>query len=397
MNILHVYDHLKFGGAETSIITLLKGFYENGHNVFLATPRGEALALIEDYISWIELPEISEDNVIEVSALLMRTVINNKIEVVHAHPFISQKNVALLSLVCPVPIITTVHGNYTCPSTNYLLDFYSRQIVVSEEIKNRISHLQLSNVEVIPNSINFNCDNMQPRSIRSSNLISLLYVSRIDEEKKAIFEFLIDFLKQSNNVELKIVGQGNYLENLINIVGKLPIDIKRKIKIEGGVANPRRLMLEADLVLGVGRVLLESVSVNVPFLVLGEKGYGGKIDSHNLDKFLHHNLTERGLHITPYSENRAIDRLKNDVSIQLNSSACLDTHEIFNTIKKNNSLSNSVANHLKEYSIVIREFKGKQVEDEVIDLKGVSNRINQLTKFKGKRNSGLEGVSLKNK
>lgn len=312
MNILHVYDHLKFGGAETSIITLLEGLYEHGHNVFLATPKGEAMELIGEYISWIELPEMIDSNITETAILLTESVITNEIDVVHVHPFISQKSVALLSMVCPVPITTTVHGNYECPSLNDLIDFYPRQIVISEEIKTRIDNLPLSNIAVIPNGLHFNYHKMKSRNPRYSNSISLLYISRVDEEKRTIFEFLISFLTRYNDVNLKIVGQGNYLEELVNITEKLSDSSKERIRIIGGSADPKQFMVEADFVLGVGRVLLESVSMGIPFFVLGEKGYGGTIDSRNLDTFLYHNLTERGLEINSYCDIQTIDRFKCD-------------------------------------------------------------------------------------
>lgn len=155
-----------------------------------------------------------------------KILVHNKTLRLLLSPFYSTAN--LIHSVIPItfhlwskPYVLTIKGDYT-QEKNIWSRFYPEAIkradvitVPSNFLKNQ---LKLQNALVIPNAINFE-DFPEQTKIKKSGKIQMLVVSNFCFEEKArgiikLFEVLNELHGRQKDFELKIVGEGKFLNEL---------------------------------------------------------------------------------------------------------------------------------------------------------------------------------------
>lgn len=308
MNILLVTMEMQVGGAETHIFELAKELKRRNHNVFVMSAGGKYADLLEKCgIVHIYAPLKNKKpiNMFNSYNAIKNTIKENNIDIVHAHAripaFISGK-------VCKkmkIPFVTTVHGVY---KVNFLLKLLTnwgeKTLTVSEDIRSQVIKdykLNPKNVSVTVNGINTDdfCKEEINKDIGiDKNKFNIVHVSRLDNESSNVAEMLIKIFKEiqekpNNSSRLIIVGDGNYFENIKDLVGQEDSIILTGLRTD--VAN---ILKCSNLFVGVSRAALEAMSCELPVILAGNKDYGqgfiGIFDESKANQAINTNFCCRG-------------------------------------------------------------------------------------------------------
>ncbi len=163
----------------------------------------------------------------------------------------------------------------------------NRFIAISNSIKDSWLKLDINTdmVITIPNFIEL--PEYKEKAVRpiDQKICKLLFVGRVEKNKG--IDFLIEvFSALSNEYELYIVGDGNYLPDIKQKIAEL--DIQKRVHIEGFNEDPSSYMSFCDILVvpsirePFGRVVIEGMANKIP--VIATK-VGGMIDiiEHNKD------------------------------------------------------------------------------------------------------------------
>lgn len=300
LNILQVYDYMNLGGAETHIITLSKALKQLGHNVWIIGSNGPAVKWIKDYdLKFIDLPLNKLNTQIESISRLISIIKDNEIDIIHTHPFNSQIISCLCGYLTNTPVVTTVHGAYWTsilrPEIGNLIE---KVICVSKETldfcrKNGIPYeksILISNA-VCVKQVDFK------HSFFENDKIKISYISRLDNDKiPSLISFLksVPELQTRFDLEINIIGDGEKYKQIQEIVDKINTNVGSKvINMVGGTTETEYYIEKSDIVIGVGRVILEAIALGRFAICLGNKYYPGIVDNKLLLKISNVNFTDR--------------------------------------------------------------------------------------------------------
>lgn len=287
MNILLVTMEMQVGGAETHVLELAKELKKRHHNVYVMSAGGKYAELLEKAeIQHIFAPlkDKKITNMVKSYKLIEKTIIENRIDIVHAHAripaFISGKVCKKLN----IPFVTTAHGVY---KVNLILkrltNWGEKMLAVSDDIKEQIVNdygLNPNNVDVTVNGINTDsfCKGYKEEIADEfgidDNTFSIIHVSRLDKQSSNVAKLLISIFKDleekiGTNVKLIIVGDGNEFET-VNEMAKVDSNI-----IMAGLRTDVADILKCGKVfVGVSRAALEAMSCEIPVILAGNKEYG---------------------------------------------------------------------------------------------------------------------------
>lgn len=338
---------LDLGGAETHVVTLARELKERGHNVMVASSGGALERdLLESGIKHIYLPLDSRApwRLFEAEHRASEIIVEHDIKLCHAHGRIpawvldrATKRVHRTGR--RVPLVTTYHGLYNASFPFRMVTKVGQMMIaVSDEIKEYMVQkfrVNPDRVTVIPNGIDTErfspeyTDVPQDVNDRSSFLCRLLgesppwpqdksytlqrifaldqkqrfypvilHISRLTgkfaETALALSSSVLALLQWYPDLLLILVGDGDRSEQVLQRALEVDARIGRAAVVYIGPRNDvERLLLAADLVVGVGRVALEGMSCGKPVLIAGESGIAGPVLESTWKKLAEHNFTAR--------------------------------------------------------------------------------------------------------
>ncbi|MBD7968939.1 glycosyltransferase [Paenibacillus gallinarum] len=318
LNILQLYDNFMLGGAETHIVSLSKGLKDLGHNVVIASAMGTGIDLIRKAnLTFVECPLNIIEEQISAIAKVVEIITNYKIDVIHTHPYNSQIVGVLAGRITKKPVITTIHGTYKTP---VLYEPFKSQIssfiaISNEVVKYMNKEYKVENINCLPNSVLIPKVNLLQERKSKAEKIRIVYISRMDSDKFASVLFLLMAvptlaLTIKKGIEVTLVGDGDKFDFIKSYVGLLNKNMNKEIvKVIGGSTNVQEIMQESDVVIGVGRVILEGVSYKKSVICIGNNNYPGLIDALKLKGISEVNFTDRNTS-TPLSIEKFIEDIK---------------------------------------------------------------------------------------
>lgn len=324
MNILLVTMEMQVGGAETHILELAKELKKRQHNVFVMSAGGKYAELLEKAgIQHIFAPlkDKKITNMIKAYKLIKRAIIENKIDVVHAHAripaFISGKVCKKLN----IPFVTTAHGVYKINTIlKCLTNWGEKTLAVSEDIKEQIIRdykLNPNDVDVTVNGIN--TESFCKEYIKEiaeklgvdDRTFSIIHVSRLDKQSSNVAKLLISIFKDleekiETNLKLIIVGDGDEFETVNNMA-----KVHSNIIMTGLRTDVADILKCGKVFVGVSRAALEAMSCEMPVILAGNKDYGqgqiGLFDETRKEQAISTNFCCRGC------EDTTEDKLLRDI------------------------------------------------------------------------------------
>lgn len=356
LGILFIYDAMRLGGAETHIITLAKELARRDHRVFIVAPNGPANAWVAGIKGVVHIPCNITDLYTSVKQVV--SVINEyNIDIIHAHPYVSQIVGASCADLTGLPLVTTLHSTVETPSHKYPYNrFYDRYICVSDEIKdfNSDKFTGAQTPIVISNCVEITGFPRYESFFRKEQL-RLLFVGRLDPDKLRSLDFLLNALpaiQRKHDVELTVVGDGTHLNEIIGRAFAINSKFdKRVVNVVGGSVAVHDYISEADIVFGVGRVVLEAIAAGKFAICLGNEFYPGLVDSSVLLRIAEVNFTDRNSSIRLSKQRlvRDICRVLGNFDTEFK---CLS--KTYDIVKERFSVENGASKHLELYHDLIR-------------------------------------------
>ncbi|AEH46347.1 glycosyltransferase [Parageobacillus thermoglucosidasius] len=306
MKILIITEKFMYGGLETQIIGQVKYLKSHGHKIFLATGEihkqfAENL-LIDGLITGLPIDSnATADDLYFVVEKLSEFIAENEIDLIHAHPFTSFIPATFLATKCEIPLVITIHG----PSSYKSMygEFYDQLLrtltfpisnlifCVSDEVKTVAqSYTDENKLKILNNAV----DTFLFKTAEMTNNGIWAVVSRIDSQKVIGIKDFIYKADKTNIQSIHVFGDGDSLEDLKDFV-------KNNIHSTNVEFKGLSTQIYKDLskgyngIAGMGRVVLEGLSMNLPVILIGYDGVKGLVDEKMLLKSKYWNYSGRGL------------------------------------------------------------------------------------------------------
>lgn len=220
-----------------------------------------------------------------------------------------------LSRLRRIPLVFTIHGvsrgEMPLAFKNLLFRGVARVIAVSEEsaayFKSQVSY-PAQRVVVCRNAIDFS--HFKELAKNRDRHLNLLYVSRLDPDKRKAVEAVMDAVAwvspEQPQIRLRILGGGRQFEKVRKRARALNEGIGREIiTVAGWVDDVAEHFADADVILGAGRCVLEALAAGKPALVVGNEGIGGLVMESNFYSLQKTNFSGRGTAVATSGENLA--------------------------------------------------------------------------------------------
>ena len=289
MNILMALSQLEITGAEVYATTIADELIARGNNVFIVSDT-LTIPTKAEYIK-LEFNKRSLLQRIKHIKELYKLIKEKDIHIVHAHSRASSWSCQIACKLAGIPLITTTHGRQPVHFSRKLIKaFGDYSIAVCENIKkhmvNDIGYNE-NKISVILNPINFVEKEFKKDENYKKN-ISI--IGRLSGPKGDVAYDLLEILSQDEilkNFQIKLIGGKDIPERFLKFKEK-------GVEFLGYINDLQLKFLEADVVIGAGRVAFESILNKRPVIAVGETEYIGCIDSQNIDLALTSNFGDIG-------------------------------------------------------------------------------------------------------
>ena len=286
MKILIISQNFSKGGLETQIYTQYSTMKNNNRFYFAFAGYNSDLNLEEAKI--YKGYNFSADASIKEFCSDVENLVNiikeNKIDVIHVHPFYSIFPAVFAAKLTNTPVIYSFHGYGSLNFPYQVNDVVLMQCMLESEIDKVFSVSELG-VTAINNATFTNKTIFLPNSVdlnkyKKHNIVNnktWALISRIDNDKIEEINKLISMLDKIDIKKICIYGDGNKKEEL-----------KQYIK-DNGLADKVALMGHSDNlweelngkyngIIGIGRVAMEAIAMCYPTMLIGYKKIAGIID-----------------------------------------------------------------------------------------------------------------------
>ncbi|MGL6063952.1 MAG: polysaccharide deacetylase family protein [Fusobacteriaceae bacterium] len=289
MNILMALSQLEVTGAEVYAVTLSDELIKKGNKVWIVS---DTLTKNTD-AQYIKLEFNKRRNLIQRYKQvkdLIKIIKEKDIQVIHAHSRASSWSANLASKICGIPMITTVHGRQPVHMSRKIIKGFGDYVLpVCENIKNHIMEdlgVKEKNIKVLRNPINekkyifTKIDNI----VSEKPIVSI--IGRLSGPKGDVAYNLLLELYKNDKVQTQIVGGKEIPEKFKKF--------KDKIKFLGYVDNIPEIIKKSHVVIGAGRVVVESILSGRATIAIGEAELVGEVTKNNIDYALATNFGDIG-------------------------------------------------------------------------------------------------------
>ncbi len=296
MRILYLVKSFNYGGAENHVLDLANSMTLRGNEVYILTRKGRLIERLNNEVT-IEDLKMSDLLFPLVLFRICRFIRNNRIEIIHAHQRLPILFASLAGKIMKIPVVVTVHGqpriDLRSPFSRSIPDriiFVSRRLLNKEGSYREVGGKAL----FIQNGVEAG----DPAS--EWDRASLCYVSRIDRKHSSVIGMMIrevmpELIKSFPDVCFHVLGDGEYIGELRQYAGKFNSEAGREAcVIHGYVKDIKPVIGRSGLVLGVGRVAIESLAVGVPVLSVNSEFLGDFITHENYSFFKANNFVAAG-------------------------------------------------------------------------------------------------------
>ncbi|MBN2047641.1 MAG: glycosyltransferase family 4 protein [Anaerolineaceae bacterium] len=282
MKILLVTEKFLLGGMETRLIGQVNHLTALGHQIYLATgeTNQEVIADLNVQRVYPGLNFSMEATLDDLTGIINRLQViirEHQIDVVDAHPYLTLLPAAITAVLTNTPLFITLHSTvpfkpFYGPLHDYLfrrviLPAASKVICVSEQVSSVTSAFcPDERLQIIPNAVDVD---------RFSEITRLpdgpwAIVSRLDIDKTSgIHDFLIK-ADQTSIQQVDIFGAGSEVDHLKQFISGHVEHLKVEFK-GPSYSLPDSLSAGYAGVVGMGRVAVEAMSLNLPVILLGYK------------------------------------------------------------------------------------------------------------------------------
>ena len=380
MKVLMATMQLDIGGAETHIVELSKALARRGIEILVASNGGAYVKELEEagiQHFKVALNRKTPASMVSAYKALKKIILENKIDVVHAHARIPGFLCGLLAKRYGFRFVTTAHWVFdTKFPLNLLTNWGSRSLAVSDDIKQYLIDNYGCNADNIRVTINGVDTAKFSDSIDYSDIAEefnfqkdatrIVYVSRMDTDRSFAAHKLIEAMPvlcdNIENLEAVIVGGGNDFDKINAEAAEMNRILKRRaIIVTGGRTDINKFAASGDVFVGVSRAALEAMACKKPAIIAGNEGYIGIFDESKLAVSIDTNFCCRGCGDT------TTEKLTRDLLALFGDDKAQYRKELgeysLETVKKYYSVETMASDALKMYISEIKDSKINEVDD----------------------------------
>ena len=307
--LIPVYFNAPLGGVQSHVRAQADALLGAGHGCTVMCKPGP----FADSLRRASI-DVVETTFEDMSTSVEQASGSGRYDLVHAHPFQSRAVGIEVAARQRVPFLCTFHGTYLDSLPSYA-DSVDLCIAVSSAIRDYIvgQHaLPPSRILVIPNGVDTDIFAPRPADVRELRRCvqalrdfeaepderRILFVSRLDADKRFILDVLIETWKEIQrtrafDVAWWIAGDGSLRSEVEVAAADVNNAAGREIvhflgwQSELGLAA---LYNNCNLAIAPGRSALESMACAGPVIAIGSKGYVGLIDDEKALEGVHGNF-----------------------------------------------------------------------------------------------------------
>lgn len=386
MRVLMATMQLDIGGAETHIVELSKALSKMGVEVLVASNGGAYVKELEEAgikHFKVELNRKTPGAVRRSYRQLEKIILENRVDVVHAHARIPGFLCGLLKKKHNFRFVTTAHWVFSTKFPfNLLTNWGDRSLAVSDDIKQYLIDnygIAGENIKVTINGVdtdkfskNTDFSDIAREFDFGENKTRIVYVSRMDIDRSFAAHKLIEatpeVLKKVPDLEVVIVGGGNDYEPIRTEAEEMNRRLGQRVIITTGPRTDiNKFAASAQVFVGVSRAALEAMAAEKPAIIAGNEGYIGIFDRDKLQVSIDTNFCCRGCEMT------TAEGLARDLLILLGEGGeeiCSRLGEYsLETVKKYYSVETMARDALSMYvSIIKDEGFPKDLDKEMEDI-----------------------------
>ncbi len=285
MNILMALSQLEVTGAEVYATEIGKKLVNKKHNLFYVSDT-----LTKEHHGAYFPISFNKRNIFQRVAQvikLVKIIHHNKIQVVHAHSRASAWSCEIACKITKTPFITTIHGMQHTSKYKKRRQPIGLGFSVCENIREDLINtfgVNSNNLKLLRNGIDLKDFNLTTPPNNEKKIISI--IGRLSGPKAEI----------TYNLLLKSIDFNKYNVNIIGgkIIPEKFFQFKPYVNFTGYVNNVYEYIKNSDLVIGAGRVAMESLLLGRPTLAIGEAFEIGLITNENISLALKSNFGDIG-------------------------------------------------------------------------------------------------------
>lgn len=286
MNILMALSQLEVTGAEVYATTVGNELTARGHNVFyvsdtLTKPHdGEFFSL--------RFNKRSVPRRFWHVGYLVYLIKKHNIQLVHAHSRASSWSCHVACKLTGTPMVTTVHGRQPVHASRKKFHAMGdKALPVCEAIRDQLHKeldVPLEQMEVSRNGIE--TDRFQKTAAPNNSKPVVTIVGRLTGPKGDLCYRLLDECLDTTKYDIRVVTGSEMTERFEQFTST--------VNFVGYTNDVPKMLSEAELVIGAGRVAMESLLCGRPTLAVGEASCVGIVDETNVAEAMACNFGDIG-------------------------------------------------------------------------------------------------------
>lgn len=304
-------SQLEVTGAEVYALSLADKLIERGHKVFIIsdtlTKRTKA-----EYIA-LPLTKRSFLYRIKNSIFLYRFIKKNNIHIVNAH---SRASAWVSNVACKfakIPLIVFIHGRQsTFLSRRLIHGFGYYTIAICEKLSQQlldVFKVSPEKVEVIRNGF------VLPKNenVKTDEQKTVAFVTRLSGPKKDLAYKLLEYITSSKlldelkGVKFKVIG-GQVIPPEFD-------KFKNDFEFTGYIENLPEEIQKASVVIGSGRIAIETILYKKPLIAMGEACTIGLVTEENLKFALETNFGDMNVTEKEFDFEKIVTDLKSALQL----------------------------------------------------------------------------------
>ncbi|EPE37977.1 polysaccharide deacetylase family protein [Candidatus Photodesmus anomalopis] len=342
MNILMALSQLEITGAEVYATTIGNTLTNRGHNIHYVSDT-----LTKSHEGKFHKLNFNKRSIIHRLyhlIYLLFLIKKHNIQLVHAHSRASSWICHIACKLSSIPMITTIHGYQPVHWSRKV--FYAigdKALTICEAVHEQLIHdlkIPPNYLQISRNGIEIEKFSWQVAPNNKKPIISI--IGRLTGEKGRVYYNLLNKHLNLEKYHIQLISSSTLKEPFSKI--------SSKISFLGYLEDIVPILAHSDLVIGSGRVAIESLLCGRPTLAIGEAGLVGLIDETNINQAM---ITNFGDIYSKTIINKNLSDIKNQIKKGLDNKYCLKS--IRNQIKQNYNLYNIVNQVEKNYQTLYME------------------------------------------
>lgn len=309
MNILHVLSQFEVTGAEVYAVTLASAQQSIGHSVTIVSDTLH-IPFDGNFISQ-QIGKRSYLQRLRNITFLIYLIREKNIHIVHGHSRAASWICNIAALFTGIAFISTIHGRQHLHLSSKSWSVYGTNIiVVSESLREHLIYelnLDPKYITTIPNGFETQRWISAASIQQDLNVFGLppeipilLFVGRFSGSKGNAVRFLVSKiypqLVKKVPCSLQIIGRLNVPKDILQRVQQIQERFgKTSVVLREFQRDIIPFLRAANVIIGSGRVAMESLLVGKPTIAFGESGYEGLVTSDNYEAVCKTNFGDTGI------------------------------------------------------------------------------------------------------